>query len=221
MARPSPSPEVVRRALERMRGGEAVAVVAREASVTESTLRRWKRLAEEAPAPPPIMRAPPPAPPDSPADLAAELEHVAVALDGAGGADLARVVRRAADALRAPRPELDDIALPDAGTDTRAYVVAMIARTQRQLAVQEATHNSRAVAQLTSALERWTRLLKQVDSLGTGDDVITIPRSELAQRVDALRGKLAALSANGPLCASCGKRVRAEWGASCAVETPP
>ncbi len=225
--RPPPAPEVVRRALERLRGGEAYAIVAGEAGVTESTLRRWRRRAGDAEAGrpvPPIMRADIPAPPDAPSDLAAELERVAVALDAAGGADLARIVRRGIDALRAgrsPSPDEDDgPPLPDAGTDVRAFAVAMIVRTQRALERQERAHNSRAATQLSSALERWTRLLKQIDASGDGADVITIPRNELATRIADLRAKLAAYAANGPLCSECSRRIRADWGAATSQPDP-
>lgn len=212
--RPPPNPEIVRRVCERRRAGESFATIARDAGVTEATARRWYKLAGEPAPPPAIMREPPPAPPDDPGDLALELERVAEVLDAAGGPELARVVRRAIDALRAGvgAPGGGDDDLPDPSTHQREWIVAMIARIQKSYARAEAAHNATAAKQYASALERWAARLKQYDTLhAASGDVITIPRAALGARLEQMREHVRALLAEPLRCAECGRRVRVGW----------
>jgi hypothetical protein len=160
------------------------------------------------------MREPPPAPPDDLGDLALELERVAEALDAAGGPDLARVVRRAVDALRAGvgAPGGGDDDLPDPSTHQREWIVAMIAKIQKSYARAEASHNATAAKQYASALERWAARLKQYDTLhASSGDVITIPRAALGARLEQMREHVRTLLAEPLRCAECGRRVRVAW----------
>ncbi len=213
MSRAAPDPELVRRALERRRAGEAYAAIAADCGVSEGAVRAWVRRFGDiaaSPPPPPILRDPPPRPADTPSDLAADLERVAVALDAAGGVDFAVIVRRGRDALTALEAPVDDAA-PSPGEDQRGWIVAMLARTQASYERAEASHNARAATQYASALERWARLLRQHDAVHVDDDVIVIPRAELETRLAGLRETMAALTANGPTCRVCGERIRAGW----------
>lgn len=195
-----PDPEIVARALARRRTGESYASIARDCGVTEGTIRRWVKLAplEASRVPPPILADAPPE------DLSVALERIAAELD----TSRAIVIRRAIDLLRATSALDED--LPDAGTDTRAWLVAMISRTQRSYLAAEQSHNAPAAKQYASVLERWAARLRQHDAQRT-DDAIVIPRAELDLRLARLREHMFALAEAGPLCASCGKRVRMSW----------
>jgi hypothetical protein len=185
----------------------SVADLARDASVSEDTIRRWVRVYGEAPPPPAILRDAPEAPPDAAADLAAQLGPVADALDAAGGADFAAIVRRAADALRASDAPSD---APDPGEDPRGYVAWIMSRTHRSWEIAERTGNASAAKQYASALERWMKTLKQLEE-SRGDDAIVIPRSELEERRQRLRETMAALTSEPLRCAECNRRIRTAW----------
>jgi hypothetical protein len=199
-------PEVIRRARERRRAGESLASIARDAGVYPSTVRAWC-AADLAPAPA-ILASDPAAPPDSPDDLARDLAGVADVLDAAGGADLAVIVRRAIDALRA-WGAADD--LPDPATDMRAWVVAMIGRAQRSYERAEAARDAVAAQRYASVLERWGKTLKQIDERAQGGDAIMIPRAELEQRRAWLRETIESYTSEPPRCAVCDRKIRASW----------
>lgn len=206
MTRPAPNPELVRRACERRRAREALATIAADAGVTAGTVRRWMHTYGDGPAPPPILVGPAPAPPPAVvAALPAELEALAVRLDAAD----ARLVRRAIDALAAPRGVAVD--MPDPSTDTRGWIVAMIARTQASYDAAEASHNATAAKQFASALERWSKTLTQHDRAHAGVDAIVIPRGAVEERKAALAETLRRLSAEPLRCVDCGRRVRVSW----------
>jgi len=204
--RPPPNAELVRRACERRRAGESLASVARDAGVTAGTVRRWMAAYGDAPVAPPIMREAAPAPPEAVvAELPAALEALATRLAPAD----ARLVRRAIDAIAAPRSA--DVDMPDPATDTRGWIVAMIARAQRSYDAAERSHNATAAKQWGATLERWSKTLAQHDRAHVDDDVVAFPAAELAAKTAALAETLRVLGAEPLRCVDCGRRVRVSW----------
>jgi len=203
--RPPPEPELVRRVLERVRAGDSFRAIGRDAGISDSTVRRWARDAGAAPAPPLIMRLPPPPLSDDVrAALPAELAALAARLDAEG----ARVVRRAIDALAAT-PDRDSDA-PDPTDDMRGWMVHQIRRCEHRLAVAEVSQNSMAVKQESATLEKWASSLRQLDKTRDTDDIV-IPRGALAERMARLRETVSALTTDAPRCVDCGRAIRASW----------
>lgn len=208
--RPPPDPELVRRVCERRRAGVSVADLARDASVSEDTIRRWVRTYGDPPPPPAILQGDIEPPPDEAAQLAAQLGPVADALDAAGGADYALIVRRAADALRAT-DAVDDA--PDPADDPRGFVAWVMHRTRRSWELAERTGNATAAKQYAATLEKWMKTLKQLDAVRGGDEIV-IPRAELEERRQRLRETLAAYAAEPPRCVECNRAIRTAWAES-------
>lgn len=204
--RPPPNPELVRRACERRRAGESAASIARDAGVTESTIRRWMSLFGD-PAPvPPILAVQAPAPSDATlAELPAALAELASRLEGAD----ARLVRRAADAIGAVPADVSD--MPDPATDTRGWIIGMIARAQKSYDAAERTHNATAAKQWGATLERWSKTLAQHDRARGATDDVVIPAAQIAERERALRDVLERITAQPIWCVECGRRVRVSW----------
>jgi len=112
--------------------------------------------------------------------------------------------------IATPPPDTD-IEMPDAGVDTRGWIVAMILRTQRSYDIAERSHNATAAKQFASTLERWGASLRQYDATHVTDDAIVIPRADLGERLARLRELIASLTSEPLRCADCGRRVRVSW----------
>lgn len=195
--------DLMARARARRAQGESYRAIARDLRVAPSTVRGW--CLEEA-----VDESSTPA-----QSLADELSAVVDALLAYRRRDLADVCKRASVALRTAVHSDDDddpITMPDPGSDTRGWILAMIARTQRSYDRAESSRNAQAAKQYGSILERWAARLKQHDALhAQSADVIAISRADVDERMRALREKLRAATSLGCVCSKCGEAIRASW----------
>jgi transposase-like protein len=206
--------ELYRRVIAEVRAGASVASVARSAGIDYTTARRWIALAGDAakPEPPEIMSHDPP-PTESLGTLISRLKVVADAVAQAGSLPMSAVILEAISELSKPKAAVPVSDAPDAGEDPRGWIVWTIKRTQRSLDNAEKTYNAQAAKQYCATLERLAARLKQYDSMSNGVGMIQIPEGALEAKKAELRAVLAALTTDTPLCAECGRRIRASWGA--------
>jgi hypothetical protein len=207
--RKPPDPELVRRVVERVRRGDSKRAIARDAGVSDCTVRRWAKAAGAIRDEPLIMRMPPPPPAAPPigeeaAKLPKALGDLADRLKG----DDAALVRRAIAALAAA-PSIAPES-PDPAVDMRGWLVHQIRVCEDTIKQSKLSHNFTAAKQATASLEKLAYSLRQLDKSASGDDII-IPRAELDKRVSKLKSTLKLLTTSTPRCVDCERAIRVSW----------
>jgi len=155
---------------------------------------------------------PEPAPAPAPGALAAELEAFAVALETAGGAGPAALVRRAVAALAAPPVEPPDLPSVDPTAPAIDHARGLLASLQRMQAEEEAIGNRRGAAYAARTLGSVLPLLGRLERAARDEsDGFWTSYSDLARAKAAAAERVRKILEAGPLmCARCGADLRRE-----------
>jgi hypothetical protein len=233
----APDPELIRAAVEAVRGGASLRDVATASGVSHMTVARWVRAAE---APPKRGPGRPPA-----LDAGGKAYVRRRTAQGAGPAQIGRelgvaehVVERAVKAPPAPEfagtgpvdaPPAPDLPLTpeEVARDPLERAKERLARLDKQIdRAFDAGNDETALSLQRTANELLAEVRKlEADRRTDGADLVTFTREQLEQGARLVRERLDALAADrvaqgGLVCVSCGERLRLAAAAASDGVTP-